>query len=198
LRLGGPEPLARNRRQRLAQPPLFDERTGASLPHIFLYPGTLCCTAEPSVVTTVLGSCVAVCLTDRSRRFSGINHYMLPRGDTDKSSLRHGESAISMLLQEMRSLGCRVDDMKAKIFGGAAVLPVTNPEDAVGAKNVAVAIKYLRTLDIDIVARRTGGKSGMLVRLFTATGEVLVRQVASTVEWSGDELPFEQGRRLRA
>jgi hypothetical protein len=49
------------------------------------------------------------------------------------------------------------------------------------------------------VARRTGGKNGMLIRLFTGTGDVLVRRVASsTVEWPADELPFEFGRRLLA
>jgi chemotaxis protein CheD len=179
--------------------PLIDEQTGASLPHVFLYPGTLYCKSKPCVVTTVLGSCVAVCLTDRSSRLSGINHFMLPHSDTDQSSLRHGDSAIAVLLQKMQRLGCRLEDIEAKIFGGAAVLPVISPEDAVGTKNVAVALECLRALDIEIVARRTGGKNGMLVRLFTATGEVLVRRVASsTVEWPADELPFEFGRRLRA
>ena len=39
--------------------PLYDGRTGNSLPHVFLYPGTMYCGTKPSVVTTVLGSCVA-------------------------------------------------------------------------------------------------------------------------------------------
>jgi chemotaxis protein CheD len=178
--------------------PRVDELTGASLPHVFLYPGTMYCTTKPSVVTTVLGSCVAVCLIDRSRQLSGINHFLLPRSP-DMSSLRHGGSAIAMLLEEMLRLGARPEHIEAKVFGGAAVLPVSNSEDAVGAKNVTVALKCLRALDIEVVARRTGGKNGMLIRLFTATGDVLVRRVASsTVDWPASELPFEFGRRLLA
>lgn len=178
--------------------PLFDARTRSNLPHVFLYPGTMYCATKPGLVTTVLGSCVAVCLIDRSRRLSGINHFLLPRG-TDTSSLRHGGSAIAMLLEEMLRLGARPEHIEAKVFGGAAVLPVNNSEDAVGAKNVAVALKCLRALDIEVVARRTGGKNGMLIRLFTATGDVLVRRIASsTVEWPADALPFEFGRRLLA
>ena len=50
----------------------------------------------------------------------------------------------------------------------------------VGAKNVTAALKCLRALDIEVVARRTGGKNGMLIRLFTATGDVLVRRIASS------------------
>lgn len=182
----------------MKQTPLPDGRTRSDLPHVFLYPGTMYCTRKPSVITTVLGSCVAVCLIDRVRHLSGINHFLLPHG-TDTSSLRHGGSAIAMLLDEMLRLGARPERIEAKVFGGAAVLPIGNSEDAVGAKNVAVAIKCLRALDIEVVARRTGGKNGMLIRLFTATGDVLVRRVASsTVEWPADELPFEFGRRLMA
>jgi chemotaxis protein CheD len=177
---------------------LFDGRTASNLPHVFLYPGTMYCTTKPSVVTTVLGSCVAVCLIDRSRQLSGINHFLLPRGE-GTSSLRHGGSAIAMLLEEMLRLGARPGHIEAKVFGGAAVLPVSNSEGAVGGKNVAAALKCLRALDTEVVARRTGGKNGMLIRLFTATGDVLVRRIASsTVDWPADELPFEFGRRLLA
>jgi chemotaxis protein CheD len=178
--------------------PIVDERTGANLRHVFLYPGTLHCKREPCAITTVLGSCVAVCLTDRSRSISGINHFMLPRGGKDSSCLRHGDTAIAALAAKMFRLGCRVEDIEAKIFGGAAVLPVSNPGDAVGTKNVAVALECLRGLDIAVIARRTGGKTGMLVRLFTATGDVLVRKVASSVEWQSDGEALEQGRRLSA
>jgi chemotaxis protein CheD len=168
------------------------------LPHVFLYPGTLYCTAKPSVVTTVLGSCIAVCLVDRSRQLSGINHFLLPHG-ADPSSPRHGESAIAMLFEDMLRLGARPGKIEAKVFGGAAVLPVNKSEDAVGAKNIAVALKCLRALDIDVVAQRTGGKNGMLIRLFTATGDVLVRRVASsTVDKFNNEPAFEFGRRLLA
>ncbi len=179
--------------------PLFDELTGSSLPHIFLYPGTMYCAPEPSVVTTVLGSCVAVCLSDRAQRISGVNHFMLPRAGKSRPSPRHGDSAIAMLFEEMLRLGCRVQDIEAKVFGGAAVLPVNRPEDAVGAKNVIVALKCLRALDLPIVARRTGGRSGMVIRLFTATGDVLVRRVASTVEWPTEGAQaIDHGRRLLA
>lgn len=154
---------------------LIDARP--DLPPVFLYPGTMHCASEPCVVTTVLGSCIAVCLTDRSRRISGINHFLLPRGSRNQSSLRHGETAIPMLLEEMLRLGCRIENIEAKVFGGAAVLPMNKPEDAVGAKNVAVALKCLGACNIVVTARRTGGKSGLLIRLFTATGEVLVRRV---------------------
>jgi chemotaxis protein CheD len=179
----------------VTRPPLCGAGTPANVPTVFLYPGRMHCSAQPSIVTTVLGSCVAVCLIDRRRGISGLNHYLLPQGGEGKSSLRHGETAIPRLLDAMLRLGCHAGDIEAKVFGGAAVLSMNKPEDAVGAKNVALALDCLRTLEIDVVARRTGGKSGMLVRLFTATGEVLVRRVSSAAGWSADAL-LRQGERL--
>jgi len=163
-------------------------RTEGDLPVVFLYPGTMYCAVEPTVIKTVLGSCVAVCLIDRRRKISGLNHYLLPHADKGRAGLRHGEAAIPLLLERMLKLGCRAGDIEAKIFGGAAVLAVGNPQEAVGAKNVALALECLHALDIQVVARRTGGKSGMMVRLFSATGDVLIRKVASTVVLSTDAL----------
>jgi chemotaxis protein CheD len=145
----------------------------------FLTPGTLYCSAGPAIVSTVLGSCVAVCLVDRQRRASGMNHYVLPRNPPGERSLRYGDAALERLWERMSQFGCTAKDVHAKVFGGAAVLPFGDAEDTVGAKNVRTAVDWLRQHDIRVVARRTGGKNGLLIRMNTATGRVLVRKIAS-------------------
>ncbi len=159
--------------------------TGAPVPQVFLLPGTLHCSAEPTLVTTVLGSCVAVCLSDRARRISGINHFVLPHSPGE-TSLRYGNVAIARLVDAMFALGCRIDRIEAKVFGGAAVLPITNPESNVGARNVDVALASLRSLGIPLVARRTGGSNGLSVRLLTESGEVLIHRIASSLAHAAD------------
>ena len=159
----------------------------SGLPQIFLLPGTMHCSPDPALVITVLGSCVAVCLTDRTRGLSGINHFMLPYGE-GQSSLRYGDFAIDELIGTMLRLKCRMDTIEAKVFGGAAVLPMNSPENNVGTRNVEIAISRLRAHGIPIVARRTGGKRGLSVRLFTASGDVLVRRIASSVVRQGNEV----------
>jgi chemotaxis protein CheD len=52
--------------------------------------------------------------------------------------------------------------------------------ETVGTKNVKLAVEWLRARSIAITARRTGGKNGLLIRLHTATGMVLVRKIIST------------------
>jgi chemotaxis protein CheD len=144
---------------------------------IFLTPGTLYCGSEPAVISTVLGSCVAVCLMDRNHRASGMNHYVLPSHPDGESSLRYGDIAIERLIFRMSRLGCGIGDLRAKVFGGAAVLPFGTPEDTVGTKNVKMAFGWLRNCSIPVVAHRTGGEHGLMVRLYTATGRVMVRPI---------------------
>jgi chemotaxis protein CheD len=157
----------------------MDPRRGADgLPQVFLEPGGLYCTAKPAVIRTVLGSCVAVCLVDRHGRAGGMNHYVLPSG---QSSLRYGDIAIEHLILKMCRFGCGVGDLRAKVFGGAAVLPFGVAEDTVGTKNVNIALEWLCNRSIPVVARRTGGENGLLIRLYTATGRVMVRPIGGVV-----------------
>jgi chemotaxis protein CheD len=149
---------------------------------VFLSPGTLHCAAVASRVTTILGSCVAVCLWDGRQRLGGMNHFLLPyrRGDAT-AQLRFGDVAITTLVEQMLRLGGQVSSLRAKLFGGAAVLPFTAGSDPVGAQNVRVAIEKLSNYGIPVIARHTGGRSGLLIRLFTESGDVMVRRVAAGV-----------------
>ncbi len=159
-------------------PPPHDDAT-PGLDAVFLSPGTLHCATLPSRVTTILGSCVAVCLWDSRLRLAGINHYLLPHRHGADPSLRFGDTAIEALLREMQLLGCQRASLQAKLFGGAAVLPSASGGDPVGDQNVRVALDMLCRHGVPVMARVTGGRSGMLIRLFTETGDVMVRRIAA-------------------
>jgi len=141
--------------------------------HVFLAPGAVYCAGTPALVTTILGSCIAICLWDRRLRAGGINHYVLPSGGA-AGNLRYGNAAMARLFERMGALGSRVDDLRAKVFGGAAVLPF-GEEQTVGERNLQVALEGLRQRGIPVVAQRTGGESGLFLRFHTASGEVMVR-----------------------
>jgi chemotaxis receptor (MCP) glutamine deamidase CheD len=44
---------------------------------------------------------------------------------------------------------------------------------------VRVALDMLCRHGVPVMARVTGGRSGMLIRLFTETGDVMVRRIAA-------------------
>lgn len=146
---------------------------------IFLSSGMLFCAPTSSVITTVLGSCVAVCLWDAHRHVGGMNHYVLPRRMEELASPHFGDVAIDQLLDGMTELGCRTGSLRAKIFGGAEVLPFGARGDTVGKQNVRIALELLRRHGIPILARCTGGHSGILIKLYSETGDVAVHRVAA-------------------
>jgi chemotaxis protein CheD len=146
----------------------------SGLPQVFLMPGELYCATEPTVVTTALGSCVAVCLIARDTGLAGINHFLLPRGG---ASPRYGDFAIDRLIGELGGLGVRRAVLNAKVFGGAAVLQPSASDFNVGLQNIDVALARLEHHRIPIVASRIGGTTGLAIRLFTRTGRVLVKRI---------------------
>ncbi len=144
---------------------------------IFLPIGGIHCATIPTAISTVLGSCVSVCLYDRGRGVGGMNHFHMPRSpDASKTGLRYGDASLDALLAEMAALGCAGEDLVAKVFGGAAMFGA--PGGGVGGSNVRFALDYLRDRGIPVVAARTGGVTGSHLQLFSATGEVLVRRVS--------------------
>lgn len=148
-------------------------------PRVTLMQGDVHYTIEPKVLVTVLGSCVAVCLWDKIRGAGGMNHFVLPSDRNSEKSTRYGDVAMDELQCGLLRLGCKIGDLQAKVFGGAAVLPFGGGQ-TVGANNVALALERLRRDRIRITAQRTGGTIGQQIRFHTRTGEVFVRYLAAT------------------
>ena len=144
---------------------------------VYLLPGSLHCAAVPTVISTILGSCIAICLWDPARKLGGMNHYVLPASATEAQDARYGEFAIDHLIDGMEALGCRARGLVAKVFGGAAVLSVDSTQPSVGTKNLQLALERLAVRRIRVVGRRTGGVQGLLVRFATDLGEAMLRNV---------------------
>ncbi len=142
----------------------------------YLYPAALFASNEPHLVDTILGSCVAVCLYDTKKQIGGINHFMLPFWNGNGlASPKYGNIAIEKLLEKMQSMGSRVEDLQAKVFGGGEVVETKTDHFRIGARNVEMAEKLLKENKIKIVGRSLGGKQGRKLRYNTSTGVVLMK-----------------------
>ncbi len=125
-------------------------------------------------VTTILGSCVSVCLWDPSMGCGGINHFMLPFWNGDGlPTPKYGNVAIDKLIIKLLGLGCRKERLVAKWFGGASVLGDAMGIMQIGARNIAVAEELLANHGIPTVARDAGGRQGMKITFNTKSGLVL-------------------------
>jgi len=139
----------------------------------FLYPSTLFVSNAPSVVTTILGSCVAVCLYDPILKIGGINHYMLPLWNGEGlASPKYGNIAIEKLVEKMYQQGSKKTNLVAKVFGGGEVIDTTIKQFNIGERNIKIALEMLEMYNIPIVAQSVGGKFGRKIQYTTNTGEV--------------------------
>jgi chemotaxis protein CheD len=114
-------------------------------------PGEYFVSRDEMAIVTVLGSCIAACLWDRFMRIGGMNHFMLPDGDSSDVSGRYGSYAMELLINEMLKLGARRESMQAKIFGGAQVMANFTTMN-VGERNTSFVTEYLQTERIPIVS----------------------------------------------
>jgi chemotaxis protein CheD len=148
-----------------------------TLPTVYLHPGQLFVAAGPAAVTTILGSCVAVCVWDGTLGIGGINHYLLPSGlRTGTSGLRYGNTAIHSLLEKLARTGTRVQNLRAKIFGGACVLDaMRGKENHLGDKNIEIARRALAEANIPVVASDVGGTRGRKLIFHPHDGSALVK-----------------------
>jgi chemotaxis protein CheD len=156
------------------------EPAGASLGTAYLHPGEMFASAMPTEVTTILGSCVALCLWDSQLRVGGMNHFLLPSPPSGEApSARYGDTAIPRLVLELEKLGSQRRGLRAKLFGGASVGGGVRSSGRahLGERNVELARKLLAELGIPVVAEDLGGTSGRKLRFRTDDGTALVKKL---------------------
>jgi chemotaxis protein CheD len=145
-------------------------------PMQYVQPGQMVLSAEPRTLSTILGSCVAVCLWDRTTGAGGMNHYLLPsRPGSTPSSPRFGDVAVPELVNGLLALGGRRESVDAKVFGGARVLHGGDGAEHLGLRNAETAIDMLRREGIAVVGGDVGGRRGRRVLFDLRTGEAWVR-----------------------
>lgn len=149
---------------------------------IVIDPGEYYATSEDVYISTVLGSCVSVVLFDPTTRTGGMNHYMLPgegeERQNDQEAGKYGVSAMHHLLQALFSLGCKKFNLKAKVFGGGAVLTLSARKSIdIPKTNVAFALDFLSRHSIPVIATDVYGTQGRKVFFSPITFVVKVKRL---------------------
>jgi chemotaxis protein CheD len=134
--------------------------------------------AAPTLIRTLLGSCVGVVLYDRVLKVGGVSHIVLPdsRGDVSLPG-KYADTAIpAMILDLDRRLGRGgLSRLSAKIVGGASMFQTTLGSMNIGKQNNEAVERILSELGIPILARDVGGDSGRRLTLDTKSGNVTIK-----------------------
>jgi len=156
------------------------------LPVVNLHPGELFVAHEPTLITTILGSCVSVCLFCSKQRTGAMCHGVMPvRTDLGmEDSFRFVETSVRYMVDILTNgnMFCPNAGLVAKIFGGADVLdvhfgPAANAR-SIGAMNIKAAREALAKYNVSVAVEKVGGVHGCKLFFYSHIGEVLLRRIS--------------------
>ncbi|MBU1249095.1 MAG: chemotaxis protein CheD [Proteobacteria bacterium] len=163
---------------------MLNEHNG--FPRVFLHTGDCYIGVQPTMVTTVLGSCVAVTMFSPQQGISAICHAFLPdsskfstRG-TDPQPCRYVDTAVDAMLSSMSRLGADLDRLEVKIIGGASGLgggPRGRGVFDMGVRNAEMAARVLEGRGVRVIDSHVGGNQGRKVVFLTNTGEIWIKRL---------------------
>lgn len=145
--------------------------------------GELIVSEGPIAISTVLGSCVSVCLYSATKPAGGMIHYALPRAlqryEPDEG-LRYGEVAIPQLVRTLEKVtGEAASDFLAKITGGASE-HLGNGMAQIGLDNIEIARRMLAEFGIPIMGEAVGGSLGRKAIFHVSGGRLQVATIKKT------------------
>ncbi len=140
--------------------------------------GDYCVTDQKVVITTVLGSCISVCLHDKQTGFGGINHFMLPTKCDDNDMyrpFRFGAFAMEQMVNQLLKQGAEKDQLEVKVIGGAKMMGKLSN---IGQLNIDFITQYINDEKLHLVAQDIAGDQGRKLAFFPSTGRLLVSRIA--------------------
>ena len=154
------------------------------VPEIYVHPGESHLVKAPTLMRTLLGSCVGITFLIPRLNVGALCHPMLPnysvqraRGRGAEAGCRYVDYAIRNLAQQFDALGAVRSEVQVKLFGGGDVLKVEShrTQPTVGMLNSETALRVLEEEGFKIKISKLGGTTGMNIQFHTGTGEVLLR-----------------------
>lgn len=148
-------------------------------------------TRNPTLVSTVLGSCVAITMFDPRTKIGGMAHAFLPCSKNYPEDpgypCKFVDTSVTHMLRVLKRLCVDLPRLEVKLFGGGdswsaqptteGIAPAPGSWASVGPRNVNAARAAVAEHGLRIVAEEVGGASGRKVLFLTHTGGVWVRKL---------------------
>jgi chemotaxis protein CheD len=144
----------------------------------------------PHTISTLLGSCVAICMYEPSRQIGAMCHCALPKCRSSHQCRpgcgqagKHVECAIRVMLHHFQKQQIPREDIQVKLFGGANVLSSMGLKTnswMIGSQNEETARRIITRNRLTIRAADTGGERGRKILFDINTGKVSVAKIKKT------------------
>jgi len=144
-------------------------------------PGEYYVTDKVEVITTILGSCIGVCVHDPDKKVGGMNHFSLPSKTLTHSAckeqaledfLAYGVKMMNDLVNAVVRLTGNRDGLVFKIFGCA---DLDNSDVRVGERNLAFIDRFMSRADCRLKSYDVRGNLARKLLFYPETGTVYVK-----------------------
>ena len=157
------------------------------LPLCYLKPGDFFLALQPTVIKTVLGSCLTVTMYAPRTGYGAACHALQPvcrrrtlhcRPDQCQEKFRYVECVIPEMIRQLQRYGVAMAELEVKIFGGADMMTRNMPDHhRIGKANVKKAREVLAELGLAIKNADVGGDTGRQLIFNTQTGDVWIKRL---------------------
>ncbi len=145
-----------------------------------LHPGDVVCAERGDTLETLLGSCIAVILTDPRRTLGVMCHivHSAPAMSAARDSAAHAGTALLAMYRLLLARGIVPHLCEAYVFGGGNMFPAHYQRWPIGATNSRTVLEALAQARVQVLAHDVGGNSYRRLRWTVGTQEPEVTAVA--------------------
>lgn len=161
---------------------------------IHLNIGEVYITQKPTVIWTILGSCISVVFYNKRLQTGGICHAQLPEkrrlnescmkacpvkcsgNGTDSGRFKFVTCSAQYMLEQFNQYGIQNREIEVKLFGGANVFQTNGTAKTVGSQNLEAALKFIQKHNLNLVSKYIGGKTGITIYFHSHTGKVFLKK----------------------
>lgn len=136
--------------------------------------------SSPNTLRTILGSCVGICIYDPEMKIGGLSHIMLPSSKKPSNNLKkYADTAIPLMIEEMKKIGALQERMVAKLAGGATMFKHSENSlmGDIGKNNIISVRDILGELKIPVLSEEVGGDYGRTIDFYLETGELKIKTI---------------------
>jgi chemotaxis protein CheD len=153
----------------------------------YLKPGDFHLALTPTLIKTVLGSCITVTMYSSRAGIGAACHALLPacRGEAMScrqvkcpAKSRYVECIIPEMILQFQEQGVVMNELEIKLFGGADIMKASPADHQwVGKTNVQMAKTVLARVGMTIKSSDIGGTVGRKLIFDTGTGDVWIKRL---------------------
>lgn len=131
------------------------------------------------LISYALGSCIGICIVDKTAQIAGMAHIMLPYNNNKDIAnvFKYADTGIAEMVRQMEHLGALKTRMTAKIAGGAKMFEITGNSSVgnIGERNILATKETLRNLKIRLFAEDVGQNYGRTIIFDSTTGNLTIK-----------------------